>query len=61
MPSAEDIPYTELHIAGDRLQEKKFREWLAKCHSQLDKSLRFENLADSTVQARYSSNYFCTD
>ena len=38
-------------IAGDRNQERKFREWLSKCHSQLDKSLRFTQLADAAVQA----------
>ncbi|KAL3158051.1 hypothetical protein ABBQ32_011660 [Trebouxia sp. C0010 RCD-2024] len=42
-------------VPGDRLQEKKFREWLVKCHSQLDKSLRFENLADATIQEAISS------
>ena len=38
-------------ITGDRNQERKFREWLSKCHSQLDKSLRFMQLADAAVQA----------
>ena len=36
--------------AGDRNQERKFREWLGKCHSQLDKSLHFGHLADPSVQ-----------
>ena len=31
--------------------EKRFREWVTRCHSQLDKSIRFEAPADSRAQA----------
>lgn len=30
--------------------EKKFRDWLARCHATLDKSIRFEALVDSKTQ-----------
>ncbi|KAL0055144.1 hypothetical protein WJX82_007626 [Trebouxia sp. C0006] len=39
-------------VPGDRNQERNFREWLTKCHSQLDKSLRFMQLADAAVQEK---------
>ncbi len=31
--------------------EKAFREWLQRCHAELDKSLRFEDLAEPEAQA----------
>jgi len=43
--------------AGDRNQERKFRDWLGKCHSQLDKSLRFDQLADPAAQVSITSHY----
>lgn len=30
--------------------ERKFKDWLARCHAQLDKTTRFEVLADSRLQ-----------
>ena len=37
---------------GDRSNlEKRFREWLARCHAQLDKRIRFLGLAESATQA----------
>jgi hypothetical protein len=30
--------------------EKKFKDWLARCHATLDKTIRFEALADSKTQ-----------
>jgi hypothetical protein len=39
--------------AGDRGNlEKRFREWLARCHATLDKRIRFLGLADAATQAR---------
>lgn len=35
--------------------EKRFREWVTRCHSQLDKSIRFEAPADSRAQAAVRS------
>lgn len=40
-----------LSLAGDRHQERIFKDWLIHCHSTLDKSIRFEQLADADVQA----------
>ena len=46
-------------LAGDRSNlEKRFREWLARCHAQLDKRIRFCALADPDAQARAGS---CSD
>lgn len=45
--------------AGDRHQEKRFRDWLVKCHSELDKSLRFEALADTAVQVGNLKPHAC--
>ena len=39
--------------AGDRNQERTFKQWLTKCHTELDKSIRFEKLADDDIQARF--------
>ena len=36
--------------AGDRHQDRKFKEWLTHCHATLDKSVAFEVLADAAVQ-----------
>ena len=36
--------------AGDRHQDRKFKEWLTQCHATLDKSVAFEVLADAAVQ-----------
>jgi len=30
--------------------ERKFKEWLGRCHATLDKTIRFEALADSRTQ-----------
>lgn len=38
-------------VASDRNIEKRFKEWLGRCHGTLDKSIRFERLADSRAQA----------
>ena len=35
---------------GERQMEAKFRQWLQRCHATLDKSVRFEALADSRTQ-----------
>eukprot|EP00775_Hariotina_reticulata_P002831 gene2831-3124_t len=35
----------------DRQLEKHFKEWLIKCHSQLDRSVRFEVLCHQAAQA----------
>ena len=37
--------------AGEPGLEKAFREWLQRCHAELDKSLRFEDLAEPEAQA----------
>ncbi|KAK9820414.1 hypothetical protein WJX72_010046 [[Myrmecia] bisecta] len=39
-------------IPDDRNQDKRFREWLIRCHAQLDKTIRFHQLASAAVQAR---------
>ena len=47
-------PSTEgckLALAGEPGMEKAFREWLQRCHTELDKSLRFEELAEPEAQA----------
>ena len=51
-PSQQELPCEGIHAvtAGDRNQERKFKDWLGKCHSQLDKSLRFVQLADAEAQ-----------
>ena len=37
---------------GDRSNlEKRFREWLARCHAQLDKRIRFLGITESPGQA----------
>lgn len=38
--------------AGERGLEKKFRKWLGDCHTQLDKHIRFEALANAETQVR---------
>lgn len=38
-------------VPKDRNIEKNFREWIGNCHSNLDKLVRFENLADSQTLA----------
>lgn len=37
-------------VPGERQMEAKLRQWLQRCHSTLDKSVRFETLADSRTQ-----------
>ena len=37
-------------VPGERQMEAKFRQWLQRCHATLDKSVRFEALADSRTQ-----------
>ena len=37
-------------VPGERQMEAKFRQWLQRCHTTLDKSVRFEALADSRTQ-----------
>jgi len=38
-------------LAGEPGMEKAFGEWLQRCHAELDKSLRFEELAEPEAQA----------
>lgn len=38
-------------VPAERQMEARFRQWLQRCHTTLDKSVRFEHLADSQVQA----------
>lgn len=38
--------------AGDRHQERTFKQWLNQCHTELDKSITFEQLADEEVQVQ---------
>ncbi|KAL4443930.1 hypothetical protein ABPG75_011667 [Micractinium tetrahymenae] len=38
-------------VPGERQMEAKFRQWLQRCHATLDKSVRFEALADGRTQA----------
>ena len=38
-------------LAGEPGVEKAFREWLQRCHAELDKSLRFEDLVEPEAQA----------
>ena len=38
-------------VPGDRNIEKRFKDWLARCHATLDKSFQFERLAETRVQA----------
>ena len=42
-------------VPGDRNLEKRFKDWLTRCHATLDKSFRFERLADSRTQAALRS------
>jgi hypothetical protein len=37
--------------AGERSQEKVFRDWITSCHKDLDKVTRFEKLAGPELQA----------
>ena len=37
-------------VPGERQMEAKFKQWLQRCHSTLDKSVRFEALADARTQ-----------
>lgn len=38
-------------FAGDRTNlERKFREWLTRCHATLDKRIRFVGLAEPAMQ-----------
>jgi len=38
-------------VPGDRNIEKRFKDWIGRCHATLDKSIRFELLSDSRTQA----------
>lgn len=38
-------------VPAERQMEAKFKAWLQRCHTTLDKSVRFESLADSRTQA----------
>lgn len=41
-----------LVFTGDRTNlERKFREWLTRCHATLDKRIRFVGLAEPAMQA----------
>ena len=37
-------------VPGERQMEAKFRAWLQRCHASLDRSVRFEALADARTQ-----------
>lgn len=37
-------------VPGERQMEAKLRQWLQRCHATLDKSVRFEALADARTQ-----------
>lgn len=37
-------------VPGERQMEAKFKQWLQRCHATLDKSVRFEALADARTQ-----------
>lgn len=37
-------------VPGERQMEAKFKQWLQRCHATLDKSVRFEVLADARTQ-----------
>jgi hypothetical protein len=34
----------------DRQLEKRFKEWLAKCHKELDRTIKFEALCSQAIQ-----------
>lgn len=36
----------------DRQLEKHFKEWLAKCHKELDRTIKFEALCSQAIQVR---------
>jgi hypothetical protein len=36
----------------DRQLEKRFKEWLAKCHKELDRTIKFEALCSQAIQVR---------
>ncbi|PRW58303.1 Structural maintenance of chromosomes flexible hinge domain-containing 1 [Chlorella sorokiniana] len=44
-------------VPGERQMEAKFKQWLQRCHSTLDKSVRFEALADARTQAAVRSKH----
>lgn len=44
-------------VPGDRNIEKRFKDWLARCHTTLDKSFKFERPADSRTQAALRSRF----
>lgn len=37
---------------ADRHLEKKFKEWLVKCHKELDRTIKFEQLCSHAMQVR---------
>jgi structural maintenance of chromosomes flexible hinge domain-containing protein 1 len=39
-----------VHPAERSSLERKFKEWLTRCHSELDKNIRFECMSDSGTQ-----------
>lgn len=41
-------------LTGERHQERIFKDWLAKCHRELDKTIKFEEIADEETQASTS-------
>lgn len=36
----------------DRQLEKRFKDWLAKCHKELDRTIKFEALCSQAIQVR---------
>lgn len=42
-----------MFCAEERVQDKLFKEWMTKCHSDLDKVIRFESLASDELQVRH--------
>jgi hypothetical protein len=35
---------------ADRQLEKRFKEWLVKCHKELDRTIKFEALCSQAIQ-----------
>ena len=48
-----NIENVALPCPGERNLEKKFKDWLTKCHATLDKSISFAAIAPASVQVRY--------
>ena len=44
-------------ITKQRNLEKRFQEWLARCHAELDKSILFQSISAPPMQARIRSKF----